>query len=194
VSRDRQTPILAVSYRSTARINFVPPPDKIDTKKYPIFAYAEKEWPANKSDCSAYVKAVAHDLGVVLAGQANDLVDFWTSHAPWINLGHDAAKASAYAADGYLVFAGEKQKPNGHVVLIVPGTSANGYPMGYWGQLHRVGRKNASISLAWIGDSMWNTPAVKKAFPHNKKDPSPLDNVLYFALSLPQKLKLGAGK
>jgi hypothetical protein len=167
----------------------LPPLSKVPGQSYPIFSYAEKEWDAHKSDCSAYVKAVAADLGVVLAGQANDLVDFWTTHAPWINLGHDAKRASDLAASGYLVVAGEKEKPNGHVVLIVPGWSANGHPMGYWGQLHRVGRKNTSISVAWIGDSMWNKPATLKKYPHDKNTPSPLDNVLFFALPLQQKLK-----
>ena len=159
---------------------------------FPIFKFAEKEWDANKSNCSGYIKAVAADLGIVLAGQANDLIDFWTAHSPWINLGHDAKRASTLAASGYFVVAGEKDRPNGHVVLIVPGWSANGHPMGYWGRLNGIGMKNKSISLAWISDSMWNKPAVMKQHPHPKGTPSPLDNVLYFALPLPQKLKPSA--
>lgn len=110
----------------------MPSSNAVAISNFPIFDIAEKNWDTNKSNCSGYVKAVAADLGVILAGQANDLIDFWTAHAPWVNLGHDAKKASELAANGYLVFAGEKDRPNGHVVLIVPGWSANGYPMGYW--------------------------------------------------------------
>jgi hypothetical protein len=170
------------------------PAEKIDQSKYPIFAFAEKEWDDNKDNCSGYIKAVASDVGVVLAGQANDLIDFWTSHDPWINLDHDARRASDLAAQGYLVVAGEKDKPNGHVVLIVPGWSANGHPMGYWGKLHGVGRKNASISLAWIPDSVWNSKAYMKKHPHDKGVASPLANTLFFALAVPQKLKMVVSK
>ena len=63
----------------------------------------------------------------------------------------------------YLVVAGLKATPNGHVVVIVPGP-AKPYPTGYWGRLHGVGRKNTTINWAW--------------------DHTDLPNVKYFAVRL----------
>ena len=36
----------------------------------------EQEWEAHKADCSGFVKAVAQRLGVVLNGQANDIMRY----------------------------------------------------------------------------------------------------------------------
>lgn len=122
----------------------------------------ENDWDTWKSDCSGFLKAVAGDLGVTLAGQANDIIDM-IGRAPWLQVGHDAEKAASYASMGYFVVAGLKALPNGHVAVIVPGP-AKPYPLGYWGRLGGTGRKNSTINWAW-----------------NHTD---LPNVWYFALTL----------
>ena len=122
----------------------------------------ENEWEKWKSDCSGFVKAVAADVGVTLTGQANDIIDKM-GKMPWLQLAHDANKAVTDAGMNYLVIAGLKAKPYGHVVVIVPGP-AKPYPTGYWGRLGGTGRKNTTINWAW-----------------NQTD---LPNVQYFAIKL----------
>ena len=95
-----------------------------DKKKFPIFAVAEKDWAAHKGDCSGYVRAVGADVGVQMAGLANDLVDFWNQDPGWIKLGNDALKATLMSGQGYLVVGGKKEARHGHVVIVVPGESA----------------------------------------------------------------------
>jgi hypothetical protein len=107
----------------------------------------EKEWEKWKADCSGFLKAVAGDLGIMLSGQANTIIDTMGT-PPWVQLGKDATKAVSYLGMGYLVIAGLKATPNGHVVVIVSGP-ATPYPFGYWGRLGGVGRENASINWAW---------------------------------------------
>ena len=107
----------------------------------------EKYWAAYQSDCSGFVKAVARELGVVLTGQANDIVNQIKS-ATWVPVrsGDDAA---AKAGIG-LVVAGLADNPHGHVVIVVPGRPAYGkYPTAYWGQLNGVGRKKTTLNFAW---------------------------------------------
>ncbi len=116
--------------------------------RYPIFALAEASWDANKTDCSGFVRAVALAAGVPLGGMANNLVDYWNAAPGWIKLGNKSFLASQMAEQGYLVVAGEKHTPHGHVVVVVPG-SEHGHAMGYWGQLHRIGLRDASLSKAW---------------------------------------------
>ncbi len=121
----------------------------VDHSKFPIFAIAEKRWPAHKDDCSGYVRAVAADCGLTLVGLANGLVDFWNEpQSGWEKL-DSAADAEAKSEAGYLVVAGKKEAGHGHVVIVVPGTSSHGDAMGYWGHLHGVGKEDASLSLAW---------------------------------------------
>ncbi len=122
----------------------------------------KKEWPTWKADCSGFLKAVAGDVGIKLSGPANDIIDAM-GRPPWVQLGKDAAKAVSYLSTGYLVVAGLKATPNGHVVVIVAGPAVP-YPFGYWGRLDGVGRENASINWAW-----------------NHTD---LPNVQYFAIKL----------
>ena len=93
------------------------------------------------------MKAVAGDLGVTLTGQANAIIDRM-GQPRWLALGTDPVRAVQYAGQGYLVVAGLKAMPNGHLVVIMPG-AAQPYPSGYWGRLHGVGRKNATINWAW---------------------------------------------
>ena len=121
----------------------------------PIVRACDANWEANKRDCSAFVKAVASDLGITLTGQANDIVD-QIGRAPWTSLS-DGVAAKQRAEMGCLVVAGLKDTPNGHVVVITPGTLDRGkYPTGYWGKLHSIGKKNTTINYAWDEDDRDN--------------------------------------
>jgi hypothetical protein len=125
---------------------------EIDMAETRVKVLCEKHWERWKSDCSGFLKAVAADLGITLIGQANSLIDSMAS-VPWLPLESDAANAVRYAGPGYLVVGGLKATPNGHVVIVVPG-SAIPYPTAYWGRLHAVGRKNATINWAWTHDDI----------------------------------------
>jgi hypothetical protein len=114
----------------------------------------EQDWDAWKSDCSGFLKAVAGDVGVTLTGQADAIID-QMGLLPWLQFENDAEKAVLYAGMGYLAVAGLKASPNGHVVVIMPG-SANPYPTGYWGKLNGVGRKNTTINWAWTHSDLAN--------------------------------------
>jgi hypothetical protein len=167
----------------------------VDKSQYPIFAILDKVWsmyPALRSDCSGYLKKVAQqpDLCIFLPDfQANGLVDWLAKQPGWLNLGNDAAKAASLAAQGYFVVAGKTEKTNGHVAIVVPGWSSSGSPggspMGYWGSLTGTGFANKSLSFAWMADNFWNSKTGERNFPHKIGAPSPLDQVLYFALYLP---------
>jgi GH24 family phage-related lysozyme (muramidase) len=120
-----------------------------------IIATCEDKWDANKSDCNAFVKAVATEYGITLAGVADDIVDT-IKGSGWEQLS-DGIAAKAAADDGKLVIGGLKgadhdpPRDHGHVVIVVSGPLANGkYPTGYWGSLGGVGKKNTTINYAWV--------------------------------------------
>jgi hypothetical protein len=169
------------------------PSTPIDKSKYPIFAVLDKIWklyPNLRSDCSGYLKKVAQDLCVLLStGTANDIVTALSINPAWTKLGNDAAKAATLAGQGYFVIAGKVDHPNGHVAIVVPGWSSSGYPMGYWGMLGGTGSANSSLTNAWMADAYWNSSTGKALHPHKAGAPSPLDQVLYFALPLQNLLK-----
>src|SRR5437867_8011533 len=114
----------------------------------------EKYWDANSANCSGFVKAVASSLGIILSGQANDIVDFIKDDNGWYNV-DSGSDAMLWAEAGYLVVGGlkgsDQVKPgsNGHVVIVVPGPVDRTYPTAYWGQLGGIGRKKTTINYAW---------------------------------------------
>lgn len=122
-----------------------------------IIDVCEDEWPANKSDCSGFVKDVAAALGVSLSGQANDIVD-QIAGLGWTKL--TDGKAAKQAADkGKLVVGGlkggDQQTPSehGHVVVVVSGPLAKDqYPTAYWGSLGGTGERAKTINWAWKAD------------------------------------------
>ena len=121
----------------------MPPESAIETA-------SRQEWPRWKSDCSGFVHAVAGDLGIVLSGNANAMVDAMDIKANgWIALGHDPALAISYANRGFFVVAGLKAAGHGHVVVIVPTPAGSRYPLGYWGRLGGVGREKTGINWSW---------------------------------------------
>jgi hypothetical protein len=108
----------------------------------------ESHWAAHASDCSGFVKAVAAEVGVTLTGQANDIVDAIQAF-PW-KTATGGLDAATKAEMGYLVVGGLKAQPNGHVVVVVPGTVKDGkYPTAYWGSLGGIGKKNMTINWSW---------------------------------------------
>jgi hypothetical protein len=130
--------------------------DTSSTKPYPIVAICAAILKANahncQADCSGYLKQVAAHLGVTLPNVlANGIVDYLDSAEGWTRLGNDAKQASQLASEGYFVVAGLKEGGHGHVVVVVPGWSPQGFPMGYWGSLRgaKFAGWNASLSAAW---------------------------------------------
>lgn len=115
----------------------------------PVVAACEKYWDAYKDDCSGFAGAVAGELGILLAGQANDIVDLMGTF--WWHTLSDGAAANIHAILGYFVIGGLKKNPgNGHVVVVVPGEVNQGkYPTGYWGSLGGVGKKATTINWSW---------------------------------------------
>lgn len=118
-----------------------------------IIACCEAHWDAYKSDCSGFVKAVAHELGANLQGDANEISSFIQQLPQTTNEGITAA---AWASEGKLMLAGLKgedhQPPrtHGHVVVVVAGPLAhNKYPSAYWGMLGSTGRKNQTLNWSW---------------------------------------------
>ena len=117
----------------------------------------EELWPANQSDCSAFVRAVAAKFKVTLSGNADAIVQEIKTAAGWERL-PDGAEAKNAADGGKLVVAGlagsDEIPPvqHGHVVIVVAGLldDAHGkYPTAYWGKLNGVGRENTTINWAW---------------------------------------------
>jgi hypothetical protein len=126
----------------------------------------EVHWAKYYNDCSGFAKAVAEKSGVLLSGNANDIVQYVTDSWTYLADGRDAANA---ASNGKFVIAGLAAKTgHGHVVVVVPGHLAHGkYPCAYWGTLHDmtfdiggkkftinggVGRRHQTINWAWQHD------------------------------------------
>jgi hypothetical protein len=127
---------------------------------------------AHADDCSAFVRAVAAQLGIILNGLANDIVDTIRGGPPWIRLANGVAAARA-AADGKFVIGGLKGSeranpdPHGHVVVVVAGTPlAHGkYPFAYWGQLGGVGEKDKTVNFAWEAEDRDNVTYAAHELP-----------------------------
>lgn len=120
----------------------------------PVIAACQAIWPRDKSDCSAFARDVAAQLGVRLAGDANAIVDA-IRQGPWTAV-QDGPSAAAAAQLGKFVIAGLRgneqtiPSPHGHVVVVVNGPLANDrYPSAYWGRLGGVGAQDQTINYAW---------------------------------------------
>ena len=82
------------------------------------------------------------------------------SHSPsWYKVS-SAAEAALWAEGGYLVIAGLKgtdqvtPNTNGHVVVVVPGSTVQNYPRAYWGQFNGTGKKNSPINYSGVPDDL----------------------------------------
>lgn len=110
--------------------------------------WCEAEWDRWKADCSGFAKAVCAHAGARLQGQANHLLDFFEASSEWESMGSDPEAACAMASGGWLIIGGLKQRPNGHVVVVVKSPPLR-HPVAYWGRLGAVGRKRSGVNWSW---------------------------------------------
>jgi hypothetical protein len=110
---------------------------------------------AHRNDCSGFAHAVAEELGIAIAGLANDMVDILRAGGDWVLLADGPAAAQA-AGNGKLVIAGlkgsEQSVPNahGHVVVVIGGPLAHDrYPPAYWGSLGGTPGHDQTLNFAW---------------------------------------------
>jgi hypothetical protein len=118
-----------------------------------VIAACEAVFDHDKSDCSAFARDVAKQVGVTLTGNADAIVD--AIRKDWTKL-DDGVAACAAADAGQLVIAGlkgsEQIEPSthGHVVVVVSGPLAHDkYPSAYWGRLGGVGARDKTLNYAW---------------------------------------------
>lgn len=123
---------------------------------YPIVKICASVFDENvencQANCSGYLKQVAAKVAVPLPNvQADGIIDHMAGDAGWQHLGNNAKQASELAAQGSFVVAGLKENVHGHVAVVVPGWSPQGFPMGYWGSLNGPASAgaNASLTKAW---------------------------------------------
>ena len=118
------------------------------------------DWNNNKSDCNAFVKAVASDLGISIPDtNANGIVDFLSSSSEWTALASgNGAQAKAEADAGKFVIGalrGNELVPpqeNGHVLVVMSGPldpTHNQYPRAAWGKLGSVGEKDSFVNFSF---------------------------------------------
>ena len=86
-----------------------------------------RHYEAHKGDCSGFARAVARDLGVPLAGLANEIADTLAAGTDGWEVLPDGAAAAAVASEKLVIggLRGDQQaKPSthGHVVVVVPGS------------------------------------------------------------------------
>lgn len=120
-----------------------------------VEAACKAAFPAHRHDCSAFVRAVAQDLGVALAGDADAIVGALKSGGAWQHV-RDGVAARDCARAGQLVVAGLRgdgqaaPSVHGHVVVVVDGPLAHdAYPTAYWGQLGGDGAQARTLNFAW---------------------------------------------
>lgn len=133
-------------------------------KRGRVIAACTKHWPDNNGDCSAFVRAVAHDLGLDVSGDANSIYD-QVAASPWnrIGIGTDAATvAGVTAGEGNLVIGASKGPRNGHVAIVVDYRNAfDSYSpvdrdkaVAFWGKLGSVGKDYTRITQSWSATDM----------------------------------------
>lgn len=117
-----------------------------------IIEAAENQFNAYQKDCSGFLKKVAEELFIDLPNyNANGLYDYLVGSPEWENLGKGQAGmalAVERAFEGLLVVAAKKETGHGHVAIIV-GVDKDGTPIGYWGSIAGIGKKNARLTNSW---------------------------------------------
>jgi hypothetical protein len=120
-----------------------------------VRAACEFSFGAHNSDPSGFARALAGQLNIPLAGNADDIVDTLLSGADWTRI-PDGIAAAAAADNGKLVLAGlkgsEQTNPtsHGHIVVVVAGPLANGaYPHAYWGASTGQPGRDMTLNHAW---------------------------------------------
>jgi hypothetical protein len=136
-------------------------PDGSVPKKYAthlVIKACEDSYDEYCDDCSGFVKAVLGKLGMPAVanhfpgqGMANDIVEGLES-PPWTKIDSSVLASRMSEDPSRVVIAGCKDDPNGHVVVIVPGSLNRGkYPTAYWGSLDQPEKsaKYQTINWAW---------------------------------------------
>jgi hypothetical protein len=144
-------------------------------KRGRVIASCTKHWPDNKGDCSAFVRAVSHDLGLDLTGLANAIYD-QIATAPWTRIGIGPAAATVAgvtAGEGKFVVGASKGQNNGHVAVIVDYRNAfDSYSpvdrdkaVAFWGKLHSVGQDYTRVTQSWTEADMQNVLFAYRPIP-----------------------------
>jgi hypothetical protein len=128
-------------------------------KRSRVIAACVKHWPDNQGDCSAFVRAVAKDLGFHLSGNANDIYG-QIAKTRWTQIGVGtpaSVTAGITAGEGKFVIAAEEGQGHGHVAVVVDYRNAfdsysqvdRNKAVGFWGKLNSVGKEYQRITLSW---------------------------------------------
>jgi hypothetical protein len=129
-----------------------------------VIAACQKHIGRYGNDCSGFAKAVADDLGVVLTGDANGIVDF--IQVAWSPL-QDGATARAFASRGFFVIGGVKASRHGHVVVVVDGPLAhNKYPYAFWGSYQALTILGQTVNAGFSRGH----GTLNYAFPKDQRD------------------------
>jgi len=89
-----------------------------------------KKDPALQSNCSGFVQRVALQLGINIEGTANTMCQKFASRSDssWV-AATSRIQAAELAKKGFLVIAAKPQlKGSGHVMIVLPDESHDGYP------------------------------------------------------------------
>lgn len=125
-------------------------------------------WSKYFNDCSGFVKAVAEKYGLLLTGDANEILAYIGSYWDQLDSGKNAMEQ---ARIGKFVVGGiPATEGHGHVVIVVPSLPFDKYPRAYWGALHEIkfnlggnrilringgaGRRFQTVNYAWKHDEL----------------------------------------
>lgn len=130
-------------------------------KRGRVIGACTKHWPANNGDCSAFVRAVAHDLGLEVTGNANSIYDE-ISAVPWarIGIGTDAATiAGVSAGEGKLVIAARRNAFDSYSAV------DRNKAVAFWGSLDAVGQEYTRITRSWTASDLTQVLFAYRAIP-----------------------------
>ena len=111
-----------------------------------IIAICQRTLRVYPNDCAAFVRAVAHECRVPIAGDANFIASVLLS----VGKLSDGVCAARAAASGQLVIAGLDAPGHGHVAVVVDGPVNRGkYPYAFWGQYHGLSIGNEVLNIGF---------------------------------------------
>ena len=143
-------------------------------KRSRVIAACMKHWPDNQGDGSAFVLAVASDLGFVLT--ANDSMYAQIAKAPWVRIGigtQAPVTAGVKAGEGNFVVAAQhgpisystkyQGERGAHFAIVVDYRNAfDSYSqvdrdkaLAFWGKLSSVGEEYLRITRTWMDADLY---------------------------------------
>ncbi|MBK7086167.1 MAG: hypothetical protein IPH53_16475 [Flavobacteriales bacterium] len=102
-----------------------------------IIEAAENHFNAYQKDCSGYLKKVAGDLFIDLRTTTPMACTIYGSPGENLGKGQQVTWPLVRAESGHA-----------HVAIIV-GVEKDGTPLGYWGSIVGIGKKNARLTNSW---------------------------------------------